>query len=33
MTLERGKITYGVDTHMEPETVNDVKRLLKVPFE
>jgi len=33
MTLERGKITYGVDTHMEPEAVNDVKRLLKVPFE
>lgn len=33
MTLERGKITYGVDTHMEPAAVNNVKKLLKVPFE
>lgn len=33
MTLECGNIVYGVDTHMEPKTVNDVGRLLKVPFE
>lgn len=32
MTLERGKITYGVDTHMDATQVNRIGELLKIPF-
>jgi len=31
--LEREKIIYGVDTHMNPEENNRLKNLLKIPFQ
>jgi sterol desaturase/sphingolipid hydroxylase (fatty acid hydroxylase superfamily) len=31
-TLDREKIVYGVDTHMNPEHVTDLKTMLKIPF-
>lgn len=31
-TLDRDKIVYGVDTHMESEHVSDLKTMLKIPF-
>ena len=31
--LDRDKIVYGVDTHMKPEEHNDLKNLLKIPFQ
>jgi sterol desaturase/sphingolipid hydroxylase (fatty acid hydroxylase superfamily) len=31
-TLERGKLVYGVDTHMEPRTHSTVRALLAMPF-
>jgi sterol desaturase/sphingolipid hydroxylase (fatty acid hydroxylase superfamily) len=32
-TLDREKIIYGVDTHMNPEEHNDLKNLLAIPFQ
>ncbi|MEN9839391.1 MAG: hypothetical protein RL177_870 [Bacteroidota bacterium] len=32
MTLDRGKITYGVDTHMDAAQVSRIGELLKIPF-
>lgn len=32
-TLDREKIVYGVDTHMKPEEHNNLKNLLKIPFQ
>jgi len=31
--LERDKIVYGVDTHHKPEAHNNLKNLLKIPFQ
>lgn len=31
--LERDKIVYGVDTHQKPEEHNNLKNLLKIPFQ
>lgn len=31
--LEREQIVYGVDTHMKPEEHNDIRNLLKIPFQ
>jgi sterol desaturase/sphingolipid hydroxylase (fatty acid hydroxylase superfamily) len=31
--LERNKLVYGIDTHMEPEENEHIKPLLKIPFE
>lgn len=31
-TLDREKLVYGVDTHMNPEHVSDLKTMLKIPF-
>lgn len=31
--LERDRIIYGVDTHMDPKQHNSLKNLLKIPFE
>ena len=33
MTLPREEIVFGVDTHMQPEEHNDLKNLLKIPFQ
>jgi len=32
-TLEREKLKYGVDTHLEEEYVSNVKTMLKIPFQ
>lgn len=32
-TLPKDKIFYGVDTHMKPEEHNNLKNLLKIPFQ
>ncbi len=32
-TLNRDQIIYGVDTHMHPEEHNNLKNLLKIPFQ
>lgn len=32
-TLENNRIIYGVDTHMEPKENNNLKNLLKIPFQ
>lgn len=31
-TLDRDKLQYGVDTHMEIEDQNDIRHMLKLPF-
>ncbi|MEY2670535.1 MAG: hypothetical protein RLZZ577_851 [Bacteroidota bacterium] len=31
--LPREEIVYGVDTHMHPEEHNELKNLLKIPFQ
>lgn len=31
--LEKDKLRYGVDTHMEEEYVSDIKKMLNIPFE
>lgn len=31
--LDRDQIVYGVDTHMEPKDNNELKALLKIPFQ
>ncbi|MFN3755637.1 MAG: sterol desaturase family protein [Flavobacterium sp.] len=31
--LDRDQIVYGVDTHMEPKENNELKTLLKIPFQ
>lgn len=33
MTMPREKIRYGVDTHLKPEEHNELKNLLKIPFQ
>lgn len=33
MTLPTDKITYGIDTHIEPYEHNSLKNLLKIPFQ
>ena len=33
MTLERDKLIYGVDTHMQPEENNKLSNLLLIPFQ
>ena len=33
MTLPREEIVFGVDTHMQPEEHNNLKNLLKIPFQ
>ncbi len=33
MTLDRDKIIYGIDTHMQPEENTRLGSLLKIPFE
>lgn len=33
MTLSPDKIKYGIDTHLLPEENNEVKNLLKIPFQ
>ena len=30
--VDNSKLNYGVDTHMDPKEVNDIKYMLKVPF-
>lgn len=32
-TLPKDQIVYGVDTHMKPEEHNNLKNLLKIPFQ
>jgi len=31
--LDREQIVYGIDTHMKPEEHNNIKNLLKIPFQ
>lgn len=33
MTMPREEIRYGVDTHLKPEEHNELKNLLKIPFQ
>jgi sterol desaturase/sphingolipid hydroxylase (fatty acid hydroxylase superfamily) len=33
MTMPREEIIYGVDTHLKPEEHNELKNLLKIPFQ
>ena len=33
MTLPKEDIIYGIDTHQEPEAHNELKNLLKIPFQ
>ena len=33
MTLSREEIIYGVDSHPDPKQHNDIKNLLKIPFQ
>ena len=33
MTLQREKIIYGVDTHPDLKQHNNLKNLLKIPFQ
>ena len=33
MTLPKEKIIYGIDTHQKPEEHNELKNLLKIPFQ
>ena len=33
MTLPKEEIIYGIDTHQKPEEHNDLKNLLKIPFQ
>jgi len=33
MTLPKDKIIYGIDTHMNPKENNQLKNLLKIPFQ
>ena len=33
MTLDRGRLVYGVDTHMAPEEHSDVRNLMAIPFQ
>ena len=33
MTMPREEIRYGVDTHLKPEDHNELKNLLKIPFQ
>jgi len=30
--VENSKLKYGVDTHMDPKEINDIKFMLKIPF-
>lgn len=30
--VENNKLNYGVDTHMDPKEINDIKFMLKIPF-
>jgi sterol desaturase/sphingolipid hydroxylase (fatty acid hydroxylase superfamily) len=32
-TLSKEKITYGIDTHFQLEEHNNLKNLLKIPFQ
>ena len=32
-TLERTKIIYGIDTHMDPKENNALGNLIKIPFQ
>jgi sterol desaturase/sphingolipid hydroxylase (fatty acid hydroxylase superfamily) len=33
MTLPKEKIIYGIDTYMDPKENNELKKLLKIPFQ
>ena len=33
MTLPKEEIIYGIDTHQQPEEHNELKNLLKIPFQ
>jgi len=33
MVLQKEKIIYGIDTHMNPKENNQLKNLLEIPFQ